>query len=102
MALNVAISLKDAILGNHVYIKICYKNFRDRNKTEQCHRVTYSLGSLKYIWKKKHNQIHYYYATEKSIIENIYKSVQSPMHPKKGRNIFNKIFEQQFKIHFTV
>lgn len=44
--------------------------------------------------KKNHNQIHYYYVTEKSVVENIYKSVRSPMHPKEGRNIFNKIFEQ--------
>lgn len=44
--------------------------------------------------EKNHNQIHYYYVTEKSVVENIYKSVWSPMHPKEGRNIFNKIFEQ--------
>ena len=43
--------------------------------------------------QQPHNQIHYYYAIEKSTIENIYKCVQSPMHPTEGRNIFSKIFE---------
>lgn len=39
--LNMAISLKDATLGNHVHIKIHHKDFRDKTKLNSV-RVTYS------------------------------------------------------------